>query len=216
MILKNYPVFIAVAFYFGSQSSALAQTCTAVDAITTSTLNLTNQSKVCENTADLVFTYTKTSGSRTFSYGKTTTYGTNGGNIAGASRTTTIKLTSLESGLKYYFKVDAVYQGSKKYTMTGSFTTNASVGNRPVTVESIAPNTIVTIGNNAVAVPSGSDNKLNVQLFSINGSLVLKHDVVVKNRVASLPQGLFCSTGTYLCRITGATTSHNQIITIVK
>ncbi len=119
---KIYPVFIAAVIGFGLQSSALAQTCTAVDAITTSTLSLTNQSKVCETTASLVFTYRKTNGTRQFVYGKTTSYGTNGPNLTGGTKTA--NLTGLEPGTKYYFKIDAVYKNSKKYTMTGSFTTN--------------------------------------------------------------------------------------------
>lgn len=216
MIKKNYPVFVAVVLGLGLQFSALAQTCTPVDAITTSTLNLTSQSKACVNAADLIFTYSKTNGSRTLSYGKTTSYGTNGGNIAGASRTTTIQLTSLESGTKYYFKVDAVYQGSTKYTMTGSFTTNAAVGNQPVTMKIVVPNTTIILGNNSVIIPSNTDSKLNIQLFSINGSLVLKYDVTLNNRVASIPQDLFSGSGTYLCRITGATTLQNQTVTILN
>jgi hypothetical protein len=122
MIKKIYPVLIAAAFVFGMQSSALAQTCTAIDAITSGTLTLTNQSKVCETTASLIFTYNKGKGSRQLVYGKTTSYGTNGPNLINGLKTA--DLTGLESGTKYYFKIDGIYQNQTKYTMTGSFTTN--------------------------------------------------------------------------------------------
>jgi hypothetical protein len=122
MIKKIFPALIAVVFGFGLQSSAQAQTCTTVDAITTSTLSLTNQSKVCETTASLVFTYNKNNGTRQFEYGKTTSYGTNGPNLTGGTKTA--NLTGLEPGTKYYFKIDGFYQNRSRYVMTGSFTTN--------------------------------------------------------------------------------------------
>jgi hypothetical protein len=122
MIKKIYSVLVAAAFVFGIQSPALAQTCTAVDAITTSTLSLTNQSKVCETTASLVFTYNKNNGTRQFVYGKTTSYGTNGPNLTGGTKNA--NLTGLEPGTKYYFKIDGFYQNRTRYTMTGTFTTN--------------------------------------------------------------------------------------------
>jgi hypothetical protein len=213
MIKKIYPVFIAAVFGFGLQSSTLAQTCTAVDAITTSTLSLTNQSKVCENTASLVFNYNKTNGTRQFVYGKTTSYGSNGPNLTGGTKNA--NLTGLEPGIKYYFKIDAIYQSKTKYTMTGSFTTNNPVVGVLSNYQT-APKTIVTIGKNMVAIPLSSDRTLCVQLFSVNGALVFKQDVNVANQVASIPRELFRGTGTYLCKITGATTSQKQVVTILE
>jgi hypothetical protein len=213
MIKKIYPVFVAVVFGLGLQSSTLAQTCTAVDAVTTSTLTLTNQSKVCETTASLIFTFSKTGGSRQLVYGKTTSYGTNGPNLINSAKTA--NLTGLQSGTKYYFKIDGIYKTVLQYTMTGSFTTNAPVGVQ-VNMNSAAPTTIITIGKNIVAIPSGSDNTINVQLFSLDGTLVFKHDFTVENRIVSIAQELFSGTGTFLCRITGKTTLQNQMITIVK
>lgn len=308
MSKKIYTILAIAAFGLGMQTATQAQTCTAVDAITTSTLTLTNQSKVCETTAALKFTCNKTNGSRQFTYGKTTSYGTSGGNATG-SRTPSISLNGLEPGTKYYFKIDAVYEGSTKYTMTGSFTTNTAgaantppvltalpdsmvvkvdstatftvkatdadknplqftypgipswvttkdsvvtfkpvsgsksfifkvsvadgkggtaqdsmkisvlepkVGIRPMAVASAVPNTIITIGKNMVAIPSGSDKTLSVQLFSINGALVFKHDVNVINQMGTVPVGLLRGNGTYLCKITGTTTSQKQVVTILN
>ncbi len=213
MIKKIYSVFITAILGFGLQSSALAQTCTAVDAITTSTLSLTNQSKVCETTASLVFNYKKTNGTRQFEYGKTTSYGTNGPNLTGGTKNA--NLTGLESGTKYYFKIAAIYQNKTKYTMTGSFTTNnPAVG--VLNTFQTAPKTIITIGKNIVAIPSSSDRTLCVQLFSVNGALVFKQNVDVANQVASIPRELFRGTGTYLCKISGASTSQQQVVTILK
>jgi hypothetical protein len=121
MIKKIYSALIAAVLVFGIQSSAVAQTCTAIDAVTSGTLTLTNQSKVCETTASLIFTYNKSKGTRQLVYGKTTSYGTNGPNLINGLKTA--ELTGLEPGTKYYLKVDGVY-GSLKYTLTGSFTTN--------------------------------------------------------------------------------------------
>lgn len=213
---KMCPFFVAVVFGLMSQFTAQAQTCTAVDAITTSTLKLTNGSKACESTADLIFTYTKTNGSRPFSYGKTTAYGTNGGDVSGATRTTTIKLTGLEKGTKYYFKVEGIYAdaGGLQYTMIDSFTTNASAGTKPVSINH-EPVTLINIGKTAVAIPYGSDNNLKVQLFSMNGSLVFKDDISTENCVASIPLH-FNNAGIYLCRVSGATTLQNQVVTILK
>jgi hypothetical protein len=213
MVKKIYTIVIAAAFVFGLQSSSMAQTCTAVDAITTSTLKLTTQSKACETTASLVFTYNKTNGARQFVYGKTTSYGTNGPNLIGTTKTA--NLTGLEQGTKYYFKIDGVYKNVTEYTMTGSFTTNKpAVG--VLNSNQTAPKTLISIGKNMVAIPSSSDRTLCVQLFSVNGALVFKKDVNVANQVATIPGELFRSTGTYLCKITGATTSQKQVVTIFQ
>jgi hypothetical protein len=213
MIKKIYSVFVAAVFVFGMQSSVFAQTCTAVDAITSGTLTLTNQSKVCETTASLIFTYNKSKGTRQLVYGKTTSYGTNGPNLINGAKNA--DLTGLESGTKYYFKIEGIYSGSLKYTMTGSFSTNKSAVGVLKTYQT-TPKTIVSIGKNIVAIPLSSDRTLCVQLFSVNGALVFKHDVNVANQVASIPSELFRGTGTYLCKITGATTSQKQVVTILN
>jgi hypothetical protein len=210
---KMSPVLVTVGFGLMLQFSTLAQTCTAVDAITTSTLKLTDQSKVCETTASLVFTYNKTNGARQFVYGKTTSYGTNGPNITGSIKTA--DFTSLEQGTKYYFKIDGVYKNVTEYTMTGSFTTNKSaVG--VLNSSQTAPKTLISIGKNMVAIPLSLDRTLCVQLFSVNGALVFKQDVNVANQVATIPGELFRGTGAYLCKITGTTTSQKQLITILN
>jgi hypothetical protein len=213
MIKKIYPVFVAALFGLGLQSSAVAQTCAAVDAITSGTLKLLNTSKVCETTAALVFSFNKTGGSRQLVYGKTTSYGTNGPNLINSTKTA--NLTGLEPGTKYYFKIDGVYKTALEYTMTGSFTTNASVGVQ-VAMNGAPPSTIITLGKNMVAIPLSSDKTLCVQLFSINGALVFKQNVNVANQAASIPSELFRGTGAYLCKITGANTSQKQVVTILK
>jgi hypothetical protein len=210
---KMSTVFAAVLFGLVLQFSTLAQTCTPVDAITSGTLKLVSPSKVCETTASLVFTYNKTNGARQFVYGKTTSYGTNGPNITGGIKTA--DLTGLEQETKYYFKIDGVYQGSTKYTMTGSFTTNKPAVGVLNTSQELA-NTFVSIGNNLVAIPLSSDKTLTVQLFSVNGALVFKQDINVASQVASIPDDVFSGNGMYLCKITGATTSKKQVITILK
>lgn len=310
MLKKIYSIYIAAAFCFILQSSAISQNCKNLDAITTATLKLTNQSNVCETTADLFFTYKETNGERQFFYGITTSYGTNGENIVGSARNTAIKLTGLEPGTQYFFKVIAKYNGSTKYTMTGTFTTNANTvintppelialpdsfevtadqtatftvqakdadkdqlqftysnlpawvttndsvitfqpqtGNQPFTFKvSVADgkggvaqdsmivwvrpstdinrhaiknslstsNATINIGKNMVTIPSCSDLTLSVQLFSINGSLVFKHDINIDNHAANIPRELFNVAGTYLCKITGAHTSHQQMLTFRK
>jgi hypothetical protein len=160
VIKKIYSAFVAAAFVFGMQSSSHAQTCKAIDAITSGTLKLTNQSQVCETTASLVFTYTSKGGSRVFNYGKTTSYGSIGGDISGPVKnaTKTISLTGLESGTTYYFKIDGIY-GSLKYTMTGSFTTNSSTP--PV----IAP----TFAQTSIAVPC-TTSKTRTHIASATGT----------------------------------------------
>jgi hypothetical protein len=213
MVKKIYTALITATFVFGFQSSTLAQTCTPVDAVTSGTLKLVSPSKVCESTAELTFTYNKNNGTRQFVYGKTTSYGTNGPNLTGGTKIA--NLTGLEQGTKYYFKVDGFYQGSTKYTMTGSFTTNRpAVG--IVNSNQSVPKTIISIGKNMVAIPLTSDRTLSVQLFSVNGTLVFKQDVTIANQAASIPRELFRGTGTYLCKITGATTSQKQVVTIFK
>jgi hypothetical protein len=100
-----------------------AETCTAPDAITKSTLSLAATSQICETTAKLDWTTNKSNGTRTLSYGKSTSYGTNV-NVSIASRRGTTNLSGLSANTTYYFKVDNIWEGALEYTLTGTFKTN--------------------------------------------------------------------------------------------
>jgi hypothetical protein len=104
--------------------TSAAETCKAPDAITKSTLSLVATSQICETTAKLDWTTNKSNGTRTLSYGKSTSYGTNV-NVAISNRRGTTNLSNLTANTTYYFKVDNFYEGSNVYTMTGTFKTNA-------------------------------------------------------------------------------------------
>jgi hypothetical protein len=119
--------------------SFAAETCQTIDAITKSTLSLLATSQVCETAATLNWKYNKTNGSRTLSYGKTDSYGTSGGNVTSGSPT---KLTGLTPNTTYYFKVDNIYQGTNRYTLSGTFKT--STGASVVTAPTITSPTAVT------------------------------------------------------------------------
>ncbi|HEX2958222.1 MAG TPA: T9SS type A sorting domain-containing protein [Chitinispirillaceae bacterium] len=208
--------FAAVTALMLSHPISAQQKCQNLDAITTASLELTNQSKICETTADFYFTYNETNGSRIFSYGTTTEYGSNGGDIAGNSRSKTINLTGLQPDTKYYFKVVGEYKTRTRYTMTGTFTTQTSgsaVFNDQTDSRQI---TLISIGNNSISVPQSNDKVLTVELYSIDGKQIMKHKLTVGSLSAFVPLQLTNGTGTYLCRITGPHTTFSQKVVLSK
>jgi hypothetical protein len=141
-MIRKWSVSIVLITMAACCQMTVAQTCQAVDAVTKSTLKLLATSQRCETSATLNWSYSETNGTRTLTYGKTTSYGTAGGNV---SSSTSSKLTGLTANTTYYFQVDNVYKGSTKYLLTGSFmTTGGSVIAAPTFANATAAVTCTT------------------------------------------------------------------------
>lgn len=218
MICKLYSLIVIAAVSIGSQSTILAaEQCLGVDAITKSTLSLLATSQACETAATLNWKYSKTGGSRPFSYGKTTSYGTPGGNVSSSTPT---KLTGLTPNTKYYFKVDNIYQNATKYTLTDTFRTQPSGTavlsgdlNRATTGKQL----VVNIGSTPIYITFSNEKTITVSLFSLNGSLTMKQVVSVQNAETKASISLNSEiSGTYLCKITSQTGEITQKVVLQK
>jgi hypothetical protein len=194
---KKSLIFSAAAVVFMSMPWT-SYSAVETDAVTHASISISISTTT--TTAKLSCTDQYTNGTRTFVYGKTTSYGTNLSPDFDSYRGSgnyTITISNLTASTTYYWKLTSSYN-NKTSTFTGSWTTAAATASLPATAASA--DILITIGNRKVAVQAEKNGIVYVSIHDLQGRQVMKRIVPINGTTVLMPD-VKQDRGVYLFRI---------------
>jgi hypothetical protein len=161
----KYTVVFLASFLISSSCFGL---CNQIDAVTTASFKVVS-GQACQDSASIVWNFTRQNGSMTIKWGTTKSYGSTGDLYAGgytANTDQTFKFTGIQPGTKYYYSVRGLFAGATHNYTDSSFTT-------PVAASVSRPYTAGIHGNASVA---------SAEVFTLSGKMIL-HTSQLQNLV---------------------------------
>ena len=146
-----------------------SQPCTAIDAVTSATLDMqvVSGSQACQTTASVKWTERHGDGSGYMEYGTSTSYGTKA-NISGGSGTITV--AGLKAATTYYYHFFMSNGSETCNSLKGSFATTSTTA--LLTQAISAKGFALRFGNIFIQTPFDVNNSVSLTLFAINGAVV--------------------------------------------